>query len=197
MGNDFLLLVFQLIEEYKNKSGEKRFVSITDLINTSNHTTVYLLKLAANLTKPTLSSLIEHIEINNDFSLFDAEDKKMSAVILIYRYSKEINNELNIVEEKYLIQLIRECMMHYSYEIKNKTITESKPSVPNYKSKSKEIEIREEKDPKYLILGLAILIISIIFAQNKYNDIKGDLVGLGILVGLITTVGGFIYYKSE
>ena len=51
----------------------------------------------------------------------------------------------------------------------------------------------------YFIFGLIILIISIYFAQDqsRLNEMKGNLVGLGVLIGVVMTFAGLVYYKTE
>jgi hypothetical protein len=192
MTTKFLLLSAVSIQEYKDNSGEKRFNDIRDRINTSNNTTAYLLRLLANFSKPTMNNIVEHIEENIDFSLFNTEDKKITATILIYRYYKEINLELNIASDDYLSETLSDCTSYYS-------INKPKSPIQKPKSKAKEIKIKEEKSPMYFIFGLIILIISIYFAQDqsRLNEMKGNLVGLGVLIGVVMTFAGLVYYKTE
>lgn len=192
MKNKFLIIVASFIQNYKDKSGEKRFDNICEIINNSNNTTIFLLNLLSNFQKPAMVNLIEHIEENIDFSLFNIEDKRIVAIILIYRYYKEINLELNIASDEYMLEITKDCIEYYSLNQKQIDIKSSP-------SKLKEIEIRDQKSPVYLIIGLSILAISIYFAQDqsKLNDMKGNLVGLGVLIGVFVTIGGFFYYKSD
>lgn len=188
----FLMGVASYIQGYKANSSEERFIAIRELINNSNDTTIFLLNLLSSLKKPTTTNIIEHIEGNRDFYLFNQADKKMAAVIIIYRFYKEINLELNLASEEYLHTLTVDCVTFFI--MKNKTNQNNRPL-----SKSREIETKKERSPRYLIIGLIILGISIYLAQDahKLNDIAGSLVGLGVLVGVFTTLGGFIHYKLD
>jgi hypothetical protein len=192
MTNKFLIIIAAFIQEYKDKSGENRFVAIREIINNSNETTIFLLNLLTSFRKPTMVNLIEHIEENSDFYPFNLEDKKITAIILIYRYYNEINLELKTASDEYMLEVTTDCIGYYS-------LNQKKIQNNNSSSSSREIEIKDEKSPVFLIIGLIILAISIYFAQDqsRYNDMKGSLVGLGVLIGVFTTLGGFFYYKSD
>lgn len=203
MNSTFTNKASAILKDFSNRVGEKKCFEIqkeTYFIHKMNE---FLLLSFTSYQAPKSTDLINFIEKSQGFKYRDNFEKLFIAIVFLYKWHKDVNQDLGIADDNQLYKILIELEIKYGLKNRNFQIHSTKVNTTppiNTPTITSTYNANEKKNsPKYFIIGLLSLAIFIFLAQDidTYNDIQANMVGIGIFISLFGTIAGFGYWRTN
>jgi len=197
----YSLEVIKFIQDYKSKYGVISFDEISNIIVNSEKVSRYLIHCSINIKAPSAKEIMILVNDHKQFIFKPNYVTVMAGVIVLWRFTAEVNRELKYVNDIQLNNILNEIKETYNKGLQQKEINNTnKPVLESQWTISSHISAQEKEKPKSnlksptaFIIGLVLIIISLFMLNKDDTSSFGSFMGVA---GGITTFFGFLYWRG-